>query len=104
MTWQKQFHTGHSNIEVLGYLAASEEACRRYFRERVSAKLAESDGAEELRSHLVELGRIGFDLGDEGQKTVLSEPRPKQGFGIRRKIFHPTTHLLLTHRTNSMNI
>lgn len=76
MTWQKQFHTEHSNIQVLDYLAASEVACRRYFRERVSAKLAESDGAEELRSHLVELGTTGFDLGELAQQ-VESSPRVK---------------------------
>ncbi|MFP4166826.1 MAG: hypothetical protein ACLFUF_06635 [Opitutales bacterium] len=76
MTWQKQFHSEHSNIQVLGYLAASEEACRRYFRERVSAKLAESDGSEELRSHLIELGTTGFDLGELAQQ-VESSPRVK---------------------------
>lgn len=41
MPWQKQFHTERSNILVLGFLATSEEPCRRYFPEREAAKLAE---------------------------------------------------------------
>ncbi|MCH8473639.1 MAG: hypothetical protein LAT55_00240 [Opitutales bacterium] len=33
MPWQQQFQTEHSNSQVLGYLDASREAFRRYFRE-----------------------------------------------------------------------
>lgn len=76
MTWQEQFRSKQDNVQVVGYLAASEEACRRYFRDRVSAKLAESDGTEELRSHLVELGATGFNLGELTQQ-VQSSPRVK---------------------------
>jgi hypothetical protein len=43
---------------------------------RVSAKLAESDGTEELRQHLIELETTGFDLGGLlGQ--VENSPRAK---------------------------
>lgn len=76
MPWQKQFHSEHDHIQVIGYLAASEAACRRYFRERVAGKVAESDGTEELRSHLIELGATGFDLSALAEQVEAS-PRAK---------------------------
>ncbi len=85
MTWQKQFHSEHSNVQVLGYLAASEEACRRYFRERVSAKLAESDGGEELLSHLVELGPTGFDLGLNVMEPSCPQSEDSRASGYREQ-------------------
>ena len=76
MPWQKQFHSEHNHIRVVGYLAASEEACRRYFRERVATKMAEVDGTEELRGHLIELGTTGFDLSALAEQ-VEAAPRAK---------------------------
>lgn len=61
--WKLQFQSVNSHILVYGFIAASEEECRQYFVHRVSAKLAESDGVEELRQHLIELETTGFDLG-----------------------------------------
>ena len=74
MNWKQQFQSESSHIQVSGFIAASEEECREYFMHRVSAKLAESDGTEELRQHLIELETTGFDLGGlVGQ--VESSPR-----------------------------
>lgn len=63
MNWKLQFQSESSHIQVSGFIAASEEDCRQYFMQRVSAKIAESDGTEELRQHLIELETTGFDLG-----------------------------------------
>ena len=63
MNWKLQFQSENSHIQVSGFIATSEEECRQYFVRRVSTKLAESDGAEELRQHLIELESTGFDLG-----------------------------------------
>jgi len=62
MNWKLQFQSESSHIQVSGFIAASEQECRQYFVRRVSAKIAESDGAEELRQHLIELETTGFDL------------------------------------------
>ena len=76
MNWKLQFQSESSNIQVSGFIAASEEECRQYFVRRVSAKIAESDGSEELRQHLIELETTGFDLhGLIGQ--VESSPRSR---------------------------
>lgn len=61
--WKTQFQIESFHIQVSGFIAASEEECRQYFVRRVSAKLAESDGTEELRQHLIELETTGFDMG-----------------------------------------
>ncbi len=61
--WETQYQTESCHIQVYGFSAVSEAECRQYFVRRVSAKLAESDGAEELRQHLIELKTTGFDLG-----------------------------------------
>jgi len=74
--WKLAFQSENCHINVFGFIAASEEACRRYFVRRVSAKLAESDGAEELRQHLIELETTGFDLGGLVEQ-VESSPRAK---------------------------
>lgn len=63
MKWQTQFELETGHIQVAGFIAAFEEECRQYFARRVSAKLAESDGTEELRQHLIELETTGFNLG-----------------------------------------
>ena len=63
MNWQTQFEIESSHVQVAGFIAPSEGECRQYFARRVSAKLAETDGAEELRQHLIELETTGFDLG-----------------------------------------
>lgn len=74
--WSLAFQCESYHIHVYGFAAASEDACRRYFERRVSAKLAESDGAEQLRQHLIELETTGFDLrGLLGQ--IESSPRAK---------------------------
>jgi len=76
INWKLQFQSESSHIQVSGFIAASEEKCRQYFVSRVSAKLAESDGTEVLRQHLIELETAGFDLGGlVGQ--VESSPRAK---------------------------
>ena len=74
--WKLQFKSENSHIQVAGFIAASEEECRQFFVDRVSAKLAESDGAEELRQHLIEMETTGFDLrGLLGQ--IEASPRAK---------------------------
>jgi hypothetical protein len=74
--WKLQFQLESCHIQVSGFIAASEEECRQYFVRRVSAKLAESDGTEELRQHLIELETTGFDLdGLLGQ--IENSPRAK---------------------------
>ena len=76
MNWKQQFQTEISDIQVVGFDAVSEEECRKYFARRVSAKIAESDGAEILRQHLIELETTGFNLsGLYGQ--VESSPEAK---------------------------
>ncbi|MGI6139532.1 MAG: hypothetical protein ACOYI9_10895 [Candidatus Hydrogenedentales bacterium] len=76
MNWNLQFQSESSHIQVSGFVAASAEECRQYFVRRVSAKIAESDGSEELRQHLIELETTGFDLGELlGQ--VETSPRAK---------------------------
>lgn len=62
VNWKIQFQSENNHIKVAGFIAASEEECRLFFVNRVSAKLAESDGAEELRQHLIEMETTGFDL------------------------------------------
>lgn len=74
MKWETQFKTESDHVKVAGFIAASEEECRQYFTQRVSAKLAESDAAEELRQHLIELETTGFDLGG---LTLQSEDSPR---------------------------
>lgn len=60
--WQLQYQADSANIQVAGFVAASEEECLQYFTRRVATKLAESDGAEALRQHLIELETTGFAL------------------------------------------
>lgn len=76
MNWKLQFKSESSYIQVFGFIAASEEECRQYFAHRVSAKIAEADGAETLRQHLIELETTGFDLGGLF-KQVEPSPRAK---------------------------
>jgi hypothetical protein len=61
-TWNLQFQDEDSHVQVTGFIASSEQECRNYFTNRVSSKLAESDGAEELRQHLIEMETTGFEL------------------------------------------
>lgn len=76
INWKLAFSSVNCHIRVFGFIAESKEACRNYFVRRVSTKLAKSDGAEELRQHLIELETTGFDLGGlVGQ--VESSPRAK---------------------------
>lgn len=76
LNWKLQYQSKACHVQVSGFIAASEEECRQYFVRRVSAKLAESDGTEELRQHLIELETTGFDLGGLlGQ--VENSPRAK---------------------------
>ncbi|KSV17224.1 hypothetical protein DA01_07350 [Dehalococcoides mccartyi] len=76
MNWKQHFQSESSHIQVAGFVAVSEEECRQYFVRRVSTKIAESDGTEELRQHLIELETTGFDLGGlSGQ--IESSPRAK---------------------------
>jgi len=74
--WKVHFHSESSHIQVFGFIAPSEKECREYFVRRVSAKLAEADGTEELRQHLIELETTGFDLSGL-LKQVESSPRAK---------------------------
>jgi len=76
MNWIEQFSSINCNVHVAGFITASEEECRQYFVDRVSAKLTESDGTEELRQHLVELETTGFDL-SELLGQLESSPRAK---------------------------
>jgi hypothetical protein len=71
MNWNIQFQKTTANIQVVGFIAASEEECHQFFIDRVTAKLAESDGKEELRQHLIELETTGFDL--NGLSSQLTE-------------------------------
>jgi hypothetical protein len=76
MNWQLRFQSESSHIRVSGFVAASEEECRQYFTRRVSTKIAESDGTEELRQHLIELETTGFDSSGLVAQTE-SSPRAK---------------------------
>jgi len=76
MNWQRQFESEHNHVIVAGFIAASEEECRQYFEHRVAAKLAESDGTQELREHLIELETTGFNL-RELASQVESSPKAK---------------------------
>jgi hypothetical protein len=60
MIWNIEYSDTHNNIQVEGY-SASENECRNYFSNRVSGKIMEVDGAEQLREYLSELQTTGFD-------------------------------------------
>lgn len=62
INWVPKYDSENSHIKVAGFFVESEEECRSFFIKRVSAKLAETDGAEELKQHLFEMETTGFDL------------------------------------------
>lgn len=76
MNWQTHYENETANIAVHGFIAHSEEECREYFTRRVSAKLAESSGTEELREHLIELESTGFNLANLSAQ-IVDAPRAK---------------------------
>ena len=76
MNWKQQYQTECGHIQVAGFAAESEEECRRYFVRRISTKIAESDAAELLKQHLVELETTGFNLGGLLEQ-VESSPQAK---------------------------
>jgi len=76
MNWQTSFDDREAHVRMAGFIAGSEKDCRRFFQESVAAKLAEGDGAEVLRDHLVELTTTGFDL-TALQAQLQQSPPPK---------------------------
>ena len=60
--WKPQFRSEHNHILVAGFILSTEAECRKFLSNRVSAKLVEDDGSEELRQHLIEMERTGFNL------------------------------------------
>ena len=59
---EPQFCLENNHIQVNGFIVESENECRQFFVNRVSDKLAKSDGAEELKQHIIEMETTGFDL------------------------------------------
>ena len=74
--WKPQFKSVHNHIRVAGFILSTEAECRRFLSNRVSAKLVEADGSEELRQHLIEMERTGFNLQALKKQMELS-PRAK---------------------------
>lgn len=72
MNWQTQYELKKAHVRVAGYVATSEAECRKYFADRVAARLAESDNTEALSQHLIELETTGFDLG--GLASQIATP------------------------------
>ena len=73
--WKLQYRSEHDHIPVAGFTLSTKE-CRKFLSTRVSAKLVEADGSEELRQHLIEMEPTGFKLqGLAGQ--LDSSPRAK---------------------------
>jgi hypothetical protein len=60
MDWKTEYMITEDNIKVEGY-SISEDDCRSYFAERVSSKIAESDGADQLKAYITDMARTGFD-------------------------------------------
>jgi hypothetical protein len=76
MNWKFEYMKTQDNIEVKGY-SVSETDCRAYFLNHVSSKIAEADGAEQLRSHIAELETTGFDSSMLLRQTTESIPQVK---------------------------
>lgn len=74
--WQEQYSDEKDNVQIVGFIAATEEECRNYFASRVLSKLVESDGTEELKQHIVELGSTGFGLSGLLEQ-IQSPPKAK---------------------------
>lgn len=72
MNWQIQYESENAHVRIAGFVAASETECRKYFADRVAARLAESDNTEALSQHLIELETTGFDLG--GLASQIASP------------------------------
>jgi hypothetical protein len=75
MQWAEEYSTKISDIRVSGFSASDTDA-RQYLSSRVSTKIAESDGSEQLREHLAELKTTGFDT-DVLFAQIESLPQPK---------------------------
>jgi hypothetical protein len=76
ITWERKYQSVKNYVQVAGFIASSEEECQQFFIDRVSAKLTESDGTEELKKHLIEMEATGFDLQGLLQEAETS-PRAK---------------------------
>jgi hypothetical protein len=80
ITWQTQFDSEVDNVHITGYVAAFEDECRNYFNTRVTAKLSAGDGAEELKSHLIEMESTGFDV--QGLRAQIMDSPKVKGWEI----------------------
>jgi len=60
MDWKTEYMLTEDNIKIEGY-SISDDDCRTYFAERVSSKIAESDGADQLKAYITDMARTGFD-------------------------------------------
>jgi hypothetical protein len=60
MEWKTEYILMEDNIKVEGY-SISEDDCLSYFAERVSSKIAESDGADQLKACITDMARTGFN-------------------------------------------
>ena len=74
--WEQRFNQESHCTRVLGFELASVDDCRKFFAERVAARLREADGATLIEEHLVELGDTGFDISGL-QKQIQSPPKAK---------------------------
>jgi len=61
MDWKTEYTLTEDNIKVEGY-SISEDDCRSYFVERVSSKVAEFDGVDQLKAYITDMARTGFDI------------------------------------------
>jgi hypothetical protein len=57
---KRQFHSDNRGCQMTGWQVEDQEDCRAYFRNRVAAKLRESDGSAILQDYILELGDTGF--------------------------------------------
>jgi hypothetical protein len=73
--WIEQYRETVSNIQASGF-SAEEADCRKYFSSRISVKIAEADGVEQLRECLAEMKTTGFDT-DELLSQIEAAPQSK---------------------------
>jgi hypothetical protein len=75
MIWKSEYKKTCDNISNEGF-STSVADCRAYFSQRISAKVAESDGSEQLKEHLKEMATTGFDSSDL-LSQLTATPMPK---------------------------
>jgi hypothetical protein len=71
-----RFQVDDRRCQMTGWQVEDQEDCRAYFRNRVAAKLRDSDGSALLQEYVLELGDTGFDTGGLSRQVTPS-PRAK---------------------------